>query len=137
MIKKILIGILIGGLVGTIILGLGGRLLMRIIMLMSGGAGGFSMGGSLEVVAFGGMVGAMSGVAFVILQKLIHGRSLFKGFAIGLLTYAALVLIPFDSKQAANGFPEMQIEIFVLFGLLLIVFGLVLGFLGEKFMSSK
>ncbi len=47
---------------GTLILGVGGRVLMRGIALATGGSGGFSLGGSLEVVAVGALYGALGGL---------------------------------------------------------------------------
>jgi len=47
---------------GTLILSVGGRVLMRGIALASGGSGGFSLGGSLEVVAVGALYGALGGL---------------------------------------------------------------------------
>jgi hypothetical protein len=53
----------IAGLVtGALILGLGGRLLMRVVAVAIHGSGGFSVGGSLEVLAAGALFGTLGGL---------------------------------------------------------------------------
>lgn len=60
---------LLGLLLGVVILGVGGRILMRIIALAAFGAGGFSVGGTIEVVLAGGLFGALAGLAFPLLPR--------------------------------------------------------------------
>jgi hypothetical protein len=46
---------------GTLVLGLGGRLVMRATARLAGHPGGFSVGGSLEVLLIGAMFGVVGG----------------------------------------------------------------------------
>lgn len=70
--------------VGTLVLGLGGRLLMRAIALATGGSEGFSVGGSLEVVAVGAFYGTVAGALLPCVparlgpwRSVIHATGLF------------------------------------------------------------
>ncbi len=51
----------LGAVVGAAVLGIGGRLLMRLVAILLGLSGGFSLGGSAEVIAAGAMYGALAG----------------------------------------------------------------------------
>lgn len=123
-IKRVLVGLLGGALTGVIILGIGGRLLMRSIMLMAGGEGGFSWGGSLEVVLLGLIVGLISGGVFSLSEKINNHNNLLVGLIFGTLVFLAIILLPIDGKGAASGFPELQWQIYLLFGGLFLLFGL-------------
>jgi hypothetical protein len=53
---------LLGLLLGVVILGIGGRVLMRIVAVATSGTGGFSLGGTLEVVLAGALFGGLAGL---------------------------------------------------------------------------
>jgi hypothetical protein len=58
--RRQLVRVLVASCLSGLALGLAARLAMRFVALESGMAGGFSAGGSLEVIAFGAIVGARS-----------------------------------------------------------------------------
>jgi hypothetical protein len=68
--------LLVASSLGALVLGLGGRVLMRIIAVASGRDGGFSLQGSLGVLAAGVLYGALGGVllAFLDRARVRHGR---------------------------------------------------------------
>ncbi len=123
-IKKLTAGLLAGAMVGTVVLGIGGRLIMRIIALIGGVTPGASLGGSLEVIAFGSLTGILAAIGYTLLRRILPGKTWLKGIPLGLLIYVILLVIPFDSKLAAKGFPQLTILIHLLFGGLCVVFGL-------------
>ncbi|MDH3710540.1 MAG: hypothetical protein OER04_11660 [Cyclobacteriaceae bacterium] len=125
-IKKLTAGLLAGAMVGTVVLGIGGRLIMRIIALIGGVTPGASLGGSLEVMAFGSLTGILAGAGYTLIRRILPGKAWLKGTLFGLLIYAVLLVIPFDSKLAAKGFLQLTVLIHLLFGGLCVVFGLVL-----------
>ena len=123
--KRMIAGMLAGVVLGTLVLGLGGRLLMRIVALIGGVNPGASLGGTLEVLAFGSLTGTIAGILSTIIQGIFPKNPWLKGATIGLLLYGFLLLIPFDSKLAAKGFPQLQSLIHVLFGSVCLVYGLL------------
>jgi hypothetical protein len=89
--------LLVASVLGAVVLGVGGRVIMRIIALANGSAGGFSIAGSLEVVAAGALFGAVGGLLLVLLDRarLHRGRAL--------VLAAALFLIIGLVSDAARG----------------------------------
>lgn len=85
--KPAILHLLVASVVGAVVLGVGGRVLMRIIALANGGAGGFSIAGSLEVVAAGALFGAIGGLLLVLLDRarLHRGRALVLASALFLI----------------------------------------------------
>ena len=124
-IKLMIAGLIAGIMVGIVVLGLGGRLLMRLIALIGGLTPGISLGGTLEVVAFGGITGGFAGITYGFIHAILPKNSWLKGIAFGLLIYGFLLLIPFDSKMVANGFPQLKLLIYILFGALCLLYGLL------------
>jgi len=61
-----------GTLLGLIILGIGGRLLMRVIAHMEGRVPAFTPGGSITVVFAGTVAGALSGLIYTLLRRFVH-----------------------------------------------------------------
>ncbi len=123
-IKRLTAGLLAGVILGTFVLGIGGRLIMRIIALIGGVTPGASLGGSLEVIAFGSLTGILAGAGYTLIRRILPGKAWLKGTLFGLLIYVLLLVIPFDSKLAAQGFPQLTMLIHLLFGVLCVVFGL-------------
>lgn len=59
----------LGLLLGALILGIGGRLVMRLTALIANQPGGFSLGGSVEVIATGAFFGLLAGLILPIFGK--------------------------------------------------------------------
>ncbi len=136
MARHALIGLFAGGVIGAVVLGVGGRLVMRVVVIMAGGSAGFSVGGTLEVVTFGVLVGAVAGVGYLALRHVIPGHPALKGLIFGVLVYGALLLIPFESKNAAAGFPDLLGAIVLMFGVLMVVFGTLLSLTIERLVDE-
>ncbi len=98
---------------------------MRVIAILGPVAPGSSFGGTLEVVTFGGILGLIYGLVYQLLYKWLPKSWIYQGLMGGLLLYLALVIIPFDSKNAALGFPNLMVIIHLLFSLLVLLFALV------------
>lgn len=136
LLKRIFFGLLAGIIAGTLIIGIMGRLAMRVIALMGGLRGGFSWGGTMEVVLLGLIIGAISGAIYALLQYYLFNNKLLTGALYGLLVFAAILLLPIEGKGAAKGFPDLQVPIYLIFGVLLTVYGVLLVFLLEKFVRK-
>jgi uncharacterized glyoxalase superfamily protein PhnB len=87
---------LVGMVSGAVVLGVGGRLLMHVIALVTRGSGGFSIGGSLEVLAAGALFGAVGGL----LQPFMPARL---GRLRALAHAGALFLLIALTSDAARG----------------------------------
>lgn len=61
-----------GALLGLVILGIGGRLLMRVIAHMEGRAPVFTPEGSIAVVFYGTVAGALSGLIYYLLRRFVR-----------------------------------------------------------------
>jgi hypothetical protein len=105
-------------------LGVGGRVLMRAIALATGTPAGFSLGGSLEVVAAGALYGALSGALLPFVPaRLGPWRS--AGHAAGLFILIALTS---DAARGAAASIDLPARILALlpFGALLLVYSMAL-----------
>ena len=124
----ILIGILAGLMAGTLVLGIGGRLLMRAMAILGGRSGGFSWDGSLEVVLLGTLIGICSGAFMGLNYPFAYKNRLVWGLLHGILAYLMILILPIDGKGAARGFPDLQVTVHLLFGGLFLLFGLTMTF---------
>lgn len=124
--KKFLRSLFTGLFLGALILGAGGRLFMRVIAEMGGLEGGFSWGGSLEVVLVGLITGGIAGICYPLWLRIPLNKNL-QGILYGLLVFMVFLLAPVSGKGAARGFPDLQLQIYIGFGLLFLLFGYVLS----------
>lgn len=92
---------LLGAAVGTLILGVGGRVAMRGIALLAGQSPGFSLGGTATVIFLGTVAGLVGALGFVGLRFLVRRRH----FLRGAVFWAFLVLVtlrglrPIDARR--------------------------------------
>lgn len=121
--KRLEIGALAGFVSGTIILGIGGRLLMRFIAHLGGLEVGFSWGGSLEVVLLGLLIGFVSGTIFPIVGQYVFKNRSWTGTFYGALVFCSILVMPIEGKGASAGFPQLIVVIYILFGTLFAVYG--------------
>lgn len=125
--------VLAGLAAGAVVLGLGGRLLMRAIALGFGGAAGFSWGGTVEVVVFGALVGAAGGLAYGLVLRRFVKPPLGRAIALGLGSYLVLAVLPYDAKMAIAAFPQSQWPVILLaFAGLFVLFGLATEKLAQR-----
>src|SRR5215210_8057706 len=61
-----------GTLLGLVILGIGGRLLMRVVAHMEGRVPAFTPEGSVAVVFYGTVAGVFSGLIYHLLRRFVH-----------------------------------------------------------------
>lgn len=90
-VRRFAIALLAGAGVGLVILGVGGRIAMRIIAIVAGQAPGFSVGGTLDVVLVGGMWGAPGGSIALMLERFVT-RRLLRGVVLGAIGFGVAML---------------------------------------------
>jgi hypothetical protein len=88
------LGVLAGVLAG-LVAGLVARIDMRVVALSAGLRPSFTLGGSLNILMFGAIIGAAFGLVFALIQPYLPGPRpgwLIKGLGFGLLLFLALEL---------------------------------------------
>jgi protein-S-isoprenylcysteine O-methyltransferase Ste14 len=112
--------ILAGGLLGA-----AARLAMRALAWLAGTSGGYSRGGSVEIVVFGALLGAPIALAIVLLRQWRGWRHPWIGLWIALALYLGALARPSPSAQAAlASSPLPAWTILLVFGLVFVAFGL-------------
>lgn len=117
-------GAVAGAVAGTLILGVGGRLVMRIMaLLFSPEPPEFSWGGSLDVIGAGAMYGTLAGLLREPLARRLPRRAV--GPALGVVTYLGIALVSRAAKDAAASVPAPpRLVGLVLFLVLCVGFGI-------------
>lgn len=122
------LGALAGMVAGALCLGLGGRLVMRLLATMTSRDPAFSAGGTLEVVAYGAIVGTVSGAAFGLCRPIMPRRRWVRGFILSALAYAGTIAtLPAHIADTARPFAGQMPIVLALFGLCFLAFGLAMA----------
>ena len=103
---------------GFIFLGIGGRLIMRIIAISNGRPPVFSFKGTIIVLFAGGIAGGMAGIIWAILKMYLDKSRVVKG-----IWYVTLFSFSFVLTT-----PEKSIFASSLFGFVFIIFGVFMVF---------
>lgn len=99
--------ILTAFLFGALILGMGGRIWMALSSLVITGTMSFSIGGTLEVILFGGLIGLFSGLVYLLLLRRRIKRRLFEGTFFGLMTFLVLSILPIEGREAIVAYEKV------------------------------
>ncbi len=105
-----------------LLLGVGGRIVMRLIAVAAGISPGFSIGGSLEVVATGILIGTPAALVWLVLRRLLGG-GIWRGAAYGGLVLAVLTAVPPPAARSAFGAVDNLALTLGLFGPLFVIYG--------------
>jgi len=127
---------------GAVVLGAGGRMVMRALAVIAEREVEFSFGGTIEVIAFGAIIGSIAGAAFVAIKKYLPGPAPLKGVLLGLLTFLtlAIVRVPSVERSAAafEGFLSLMV---LMFGAMFLLYGIALAIaedgLSRRFGSNE
>jgi len=93
------------------VLGVGGRIAMRVVARVAGSPGGFSFGGTLTVVFLGAVSGLAGALVLLALRSVVRTRPLLRG----VLFWAFLILVtlrglrPLDAQRVILFFPLVLI----------------------------
>lgn len=114
-------------LIAGIVLGVDGRIVMRLVAVEAGVPGAFSPGGSLEVVAFGAMLGAPLALLFWRVLPRLAWPFPAAGLSFGGVVIGALTLLPPPAARSAlAGTADTPLITGGLFALLFLLWGAVL-----------
>jgi hypothetical protein len=107
---------LLGVALGLPILGIGGRIAMRVIAHATNVQPGFSFGGTMTVVGLGAVSGAAGGLIYALLARVMRDRATLRAVIFGII----LVLL---TLRGASPFTPLTLGLFlpltVLYGALL------------------
>jgi hypothetical protein len=122
-------GLAAGALSGLLALGLAGRLAMSVLAVMAGNPVRWSLGGTLDVLAFAALVGAPAGAVYGLLRDLGPPRW-WRGAAYGLALFALFVLVPPPAARSAfSGVRALWLPVLALFGAAFTAYGATLEWL--------
>jgi hypothetical protein len=116
-----------------VLLGIAVRLVMRFVAMESGLDGAFSVGGSLEVVAFGALIGAPVAWLFFVLRPRVNLRIPLAGVLCGLGVFLLFSLIlPPAARSALANTPDTPAATALAFAVLFVVWGWILEYVGRR-----
>ena len=134
--SRLLRTLFLGAMLGALIIGGGGRVVMRLLALLIDRPTGFSIGGSLEVVAYGAFLGLGGGLIKFASKSV--GRGKMGGVFVGLMSYGlALGTLPNHIAQTAAPFADRMWLVHGLFGATFIAFGVILSIATSTSLFAK
>jgi hypothetical protein len=113
---------LLGIVLGLPILGIGGRVAMRVIAHAASNAPSFSLGGTMTVVGLGALSGAAGGLIYALLARVMRDRAVLRGVIFGII----LVLL---TLRGTNPFTPLT---FGLFLPLMLLYGAALHYIHRR-----
>ena len=108
-----------GALLGLLILGIGGRLIMRVIAHMEGRTPVFTPEGSIAVVFYGTVAGALSGLIYYLLRRFVRRP--------WVRTAAFIAICALISWRGVNGLLPLPQAMFITLALVFLVIVDLLG----------
>lgn len=115
----------LASLVGGVWLGVAGRGVMVLIALAAGHPLRWSWGGSIEIVVFGVILAAVAVPAWMALRHWFPALRVARGLPFGLILFGIFAVVPPPSAQSAVAGIGQRTLSLVLFGVLLVVFGIL------------
>ena len=115
------------------LLGIAARLVMRFVAMESGLDGAFSVGGSLEVAAFGALIGAPGAWLFFVLRPRVNLPIPWAGVLCGLGLFLLFSVIPPPAARSAlANTPDTPAATALAFAVLFVAWGWILEYLGRR-----
>ena len=131
--EKITVGVISGLIAGFAVLGIGGRIAMRLVAIAEGKAGKFTIGGTLGVLVVFSIIGVILSVPFATLQGYLPSSNLRKGATFGLLLMLVIVWVPpLLANDGADWLSLTSIVGRTLFSALFLGYGLTVASVSER-----
>jgi len=128
---------LMGGIVGALVLGAGGRLSMAGLMLMRAQQPAFTLGGTMDVVAVGALYGLVGGVLLIPLRRLVESRKLRRGVTLGLLLLIVGWLTSPTGREMSSVLGSLIPAAIGLASVTFVVYGVVLDALVDRVLARR
>lgn len=135
--KKIIIVMLAGLAVGAVILGIGGRIAMRMVALAAGEKLRFSVGGTAEIILAGAGGGTLGGLLFLIVQRFVPQAGSRRGMKLG-AALLAIAVVPLLLSLGGLVAPlQMIVATIVLFPALFLVYGIAVEAIVVRWLKKE
>jgi hypothetical protein len=137
-IERISAGLISGLIAGFTVLGIGGRMAMRLVSIAEGKPARFTIGGTVFVLLAFSVIGIILSVPFATLQKYLPSSNLRKGATFGLLLMLVIVWAP--PLLANDGADELNLASIVartLFSALFLAYGVIVASVSERLDKIK
>jgi hypothetical protein len=119
-------------------LGMAARVTMRVVALEAGASPGFSLGGSLEVVAFGAMIGTPVALLFFGFRSRVPSWQPWLGPLCGLSLFGVLSAVPPPAARSAlAATPDTPAATALAFAILFAAWGLMLEYFARRFLLAS
>ena len=116
-----------------VLLGIAARVVMRLVARESGLEGGFTLGGSLEVVAFGALIGAPIALLFFMFRHRVSVPAPWAGLLCGFALFLVFLVFPPPAAQSALvDTPDTPASTAVAFAVLFVGWGAMLEYVGRR-----
>lgn len=112
----------LGAAAGALFLGVGGRVVMRLFAIATNRSPAFSLSGTINVVVAGAIAGGLGALLLVGVERLLPSRRWLRNLTFGALTF--IIAIP--------GFRPPHLLVFILFGVVFLGYGLMLGAVWDR-----
>jgi hypothetical protein len=130
--------LLLLSIVAGLILGIAGRAVMRFVALESGLDTGFSLGGSLEVIAFGAFVGVPAAALYLATRGRLAIDGWWPGLVFGAALFAAMTMAqPPAARSALAGTPDTPVATALAFAVVFVGWGVGLEWLARRFSRAR
>lgn len=131
--RRLLAAAIAGLICGIVVLGLGGRVMMRIVALAGHRPVHFGAGATAGIVIIGGVLGLIGGLGFGLLQRALPGRAAVKGLLYGTLFFVVVVpLQPAPIQAEITDLRSIWSIVIPLFWALFLAFGVVVARWGGR-----
>lgn len=121
-----------------LLLGAAARVTMRFVALEAGVSVALSLGGSLEVVTFGALVGTPVALLFFVFRLRVQVWRPWLGLLCGFSLFAVLgALPPPAARSALAATPDTPALTVLAFGVLFVAWGLMLEYFARRLLPSK
>jgi len=135
--EKITVGLISGLIAGFSVLGIGGRIAMRLIAMAQGQPQKFTARGTLGVLVVFSIIGMILSVPFAALQGHMRSSNMQKGATFGLLLTLVIVwampMVPLVlGNDGADGLSSGSIAARILFSVLFLAYGVIVASVSER-----
>ncbi len=131
LIRSVGVGTLAGLIAGVLVLGISGRIAMRVVALRAGEEPSFSIGGTLAVLAALGVLSAPLGLAFVAWSRFLPRAGVWGGAGFGIVLFILVAGLTIVRRGGAGDLANHWVSGSALLGGLLVLHGVGLSIATE------
>ena len=134
---QVALSLVTGAIVGAVVLGIAGKIVMVFVAYRIGSEPNISLKGILEVLLFGGLVGTVGGILVLPLRKIVHGGTILRGFALGVILFGATLFTVIHADRFEFNNSGLQWFIFSIVVFMYTIFGAILETILTRFEKGR